>query len=59
MKQMSLDERGFERRTKRTRNREFLDEMNLVVQTAQLSLHPSASSIAVATPSLAPVQTMW
>lgn len=29
MKQMSLDECGFERKTKRTRKREFLDEMNL------------------------------
>ena len=36
MKQMSLDERGFERRTKRTRKREFLDEMNLVVPWAEL-----------------------
>ena len=31
MKQMSLGENGFERKTKRTRKREFLDEMNLVV----------------------------
>jgi hypothetical protein len=31
MKQMSLDATGFERRTKRTRKREFLDEMKLVV----------------------------
>ena len=30
MKQMSLSESGFERKTKRTRKREFLDEMNLV-----------------------------
>ena len=29
MKQMSLSETGFERKTKRTRKREFLDEMNL------------------------------
>ena len=31
MKQMSLSTTGFERKTKRTRKREFLDEMNLVV----------------------------
>jgi IS5 family transposase len=31
MKQMSLDNTGFEGKTKRTRKREFLDEMNLVV----------------------------
>ncbi len=33
MKQMSLGSTvtGFERKTKRTRKREFLDEMNLVV----------------------------
>ena len=31
MKQMSLGESGFERKTKRARKREFLDEMNLVV----------------------------
>ena len=36
MKQMSLDERGFERRTKRTRKREFLDETNLVVPWGEL-----------------------
>ena len=36
MKQMSLGERGFERKTKRTRKREFLDEMNLVVPWAEL-----------------------
>ena len=28
MKQLSLGESGFERKTKRTRKREFLDEMN-------------------------------
>ena len=33
---MSLGERGFERKTKRTRKREFLDEMNLVVPWAEL-----------------------
>ena len=33
---MSLSEIGFERKTKRTRKREFLDEMNLVVPWADL-----------------------
>lgn len=36
MKQMSMSESGFERKTKRTRKREFLDEMNLVVPWAEL-----------------------
>lgn len=37
MKQMSFDTTtGFERKTKRTRKREFLDEMNLVVPWAEL-----------------------
>ena len=36
MKQMSLDTTGFERKTKRTRKRAFLDEMNLVVPWAEL-----------------------
>ncbi|MCB4365497.1 IS5 family transposase [Hydrogenophaga taeniospiralis] len=36
MKQMSLCESGFERKTKRTRKREFLDEMNLAVPWAEL-----------------------
>jgi IS5 family transposase len=36
MKQMNLDESGFERETKRTRKHEFLDEMNLVVPWVQL-----------------------
>jgi IS5 family transposase len=36
MKQLSLGENGFERKTKRTRKREFLDEMNLVVPWAEL-----------------------
>jgi len=36
MKQRSLNESGFERKTKRTRKREFLDEMNLVVPWAEL-----------------------
>jgi len=35
-KQMSLGESGFERKTKRTRKREFLDEMNLVVPWGEL-----------------------
>ena len=38
MKQMSLGESGFERKTKRTRKREFLDEMNLVVPWRELVL---------------------
>lgn len=33
---MSLSESGFERKTKRTRKRQFLDEMNLVVPWAEL-----------------------
>ncbi|MEN9539820.1 MAG: hypothetical protein RLZZ126_2055, partial [Pseudomonadota bacterium] len=37
MKQMSLSESGFERKTKRTRKREF-DEMNLVVPWSELVL---------------------
>jgi IS5 family transposase len=36
MKQMSLSESGFERKTKRTRKREFLDDMSLVVLWAEL-----------------------
>ena len=36
MKQMSLGESGFERKTERTRKREFLDELNLVVPWAEL-----------------------
>ena len=36
MKQMSLGDTGFERKTKRTRKREFLDEMNLVVPWVEL-----------------------
>jgi IS5 family transposase len=36
MKQMSLDTSGFERKMKRTHNREFLDEMNLVVPCSEL-----------------------
>ena len=36
MKQISLSESGYERKTKRTRKREFLDEMNLVVPWAEL-----------------------
>jgi len=36
MKQLSLSTTGFERKTKRTRKREFLDEMNLVVPWAEL-----------------------
>lgn len=36
MEQMSLGAAGFERKTKRTRKREFLDEMNLVVPWSEL-----------------------
>jgi IS5 family transposase len=36
MKQMSLSESGFERKTKRTLKREFLDEMSLVVPWVEL-----------------------
>ena len=36
MKQLSLSTTGFERKTKRTRKREFLDEMSLVVPWAEL-----------------------
>mgnify|MGYP003533675238 FL=1 len=36
MKQMSLETTGFERKTKRTRKREFLDEMNRVVPWPEL-----------------------
>ena len=36
MKQMSLETTGFERKTKRTRKREFLEEMNRVVPWSEL-----------------------
>lgn len=36
MKQMSMSESGFERKTKRTRKREFRDVMNLVVPWVEL-----------------------
>lgn len=36
MKKISHGEAGFERKTKRTRNREFLDEMNSVVRWPEL-----------------------
>ena len=36
MKQISLSTTGFELVTKRTRKREFLDEMNLVIPWSQL-----------------------
>ena len=36
MKQISLANTGFELVTKRTRKREFLDEMNLMVPWAEL-----------------------
>ncbi|MBE0589342.1 MAG: IS5 family transposase [Hydrogenophaga sp.] len=61
MKQMSLSESGFERKTKRTRKREFLDEMNLVVPWAELvsliSPHAPAVGIKGGRPPFA-VQTM-
>lgn len=45
---MSLSESGFERKTKRTRKREFPDEMNLVVPWAELMspIAPHAPSLA-------------
>ena len=36
MKQIRLGESEYERKTKRTRKREFLDEMNLMVPWAEL-----------------------
>ena len=61
MKQMSLDSTGFERKTKRTRKREFLDEMNLVVPWAELvaliAPHAPARSAKGGRPPFA-VQTM-
>lgn len=36
MKQMSLKESGFERKTKKTCKREFLDEMNFMVPWGEL-----------------------
>ena len=61
MKQLNLGESGFERKTKRKRKREFMDEMNLVVPWAEL-----VSLIAPHAPALGakggrppfPVQTM-
>ncbi|MBT9549520.1 MAG: IS5 family transposase [Hydrogenophaga sp.] len=61
MKQMSLGESGFERKTKRTRKREFLDEMNLVVPWAELVSLISPHAPAVGTKGGRPpfaVQTM-
>jgi glycosyltransferase involved in cell wall biosynthesis len=46
MKQMSLSESGFERKTKRTRKREFLDEMNLVVPWAEAGVADCAARTA-------------
>ena len=61
MKQMSLSESGFERKTKRTRKREFLDEMNLVVPWAELvsliAPHAPAAGAKGGRPPF-PVQTM-
>ncbi|OGA73553.1 MAG: hypothetical protein A2X72_07185 [Burkholderiales bacterium GWF1_66_17] len=61
MKQMSLGESGYERKTKRTRKREFLDEMNLVVPWAELvaliAPHAPATGTKGGRPSFA-VQTM-
>ena len=36
MKQMSLGAAGFERKTKRTREREFLDEAGVAAETQRL-----------------------
>jgi IS5 family transposase len=46
MKQMSLGASGSERKTKRTRKREFLDEMELVVPWSDLValINPHAST---------------
>jgi IS5 family transposase len=61
MKQMSLGENGFERKTRRTRKREFLDEMNLVVSWSELvalvTPHAPARSAKGGRPSFA-VETM-
>jgi IS5 family transposase len=48
MKQMSLSSNGFELKTGRTRKREFLDEMELVVCPGQSwwpSIEPYASKV--------------
>ena len=59
MKQISLATTGFERVTKRTRKREFLDEMNLVVPRSELVglIQPYAPSGMVGRPPFA-VATM-
>ena len=61
MKQMSLSESGFERKTKRTRKREFLDEMDLVVPWVELvaliAPHARAPGVKGGRPPFA-VQTM-
>jgi transposase, IS5 family len=61
MKQISLGESGFERKTKRTRKRQFLEEMNLVVPWAELvsliGLHAPSPSAKGGRPAFA-VQTM-
>lgn len=58
---MSLSEGGYERKTKRTRKREFLDEMNLVVPWVELvsliAQHASAPSTKGGRPPFA-VETM-
>ncbi|NIC40874.1 IS5 family transposase [Aquabacterium sp. A08] len=61
MKQMSLGSTGFERKTKRTRKREFLDEMSLVVPWSELvalvTPHAPARSAKGGRPPF-PVETM-
>ena len=61
MKQMSLGESGIERKTKRTRKREFLDERNRVVPWAELvsliTLHAPAPGAKDGRPPFA-VETM-
>jgi IS5 family transposase len=61
MKQMSLDSTGFERKTKRTRKREFLDDMNMVVPwfelVALIAPHASTRSTKGGRPPF-PVETM-
>jgi len=61
MKKMSLSESGFEAKTKRTRKRVFLDEMNLVVPWAELvaliAPHPRMPGVKGGRPPFA-VETM-
>ena len=54
MKQISLATTGFELVTKRTRKREFLDEMNLVIPWSQLLglIAPHAPAVKMGAPSI-------